>query len=205
MDPITDQALVEEVLKGRKESYALILDRYKTKVYGLLRSMGATSVDAQDLAQETFIKAYCKLSQYQFDSNFAAWLYKIAVNTLKDFYRKKIPIPIEDAYGALEQKTQCRQEEQITNVPEQNYLSKELREEFRKLLQTLPEQCRLIIVLRYSNELSYREIASIVGVSESKVTNSIHRAKKKLKKQLGQKGGDSFELLESIANGKSIV
>lgn len=55
MDPITDQALVEEVLKGRKESYALILDRYKTKVYGLLRSMGATSVDAQDLAQETFM------------------------------------------------------------------------------------------------------------------------------------------------------
>lgn len=90
MDPITDQALVEEVLKGRKESYALILDRYKTKVYGLLRSMGATSVDAQDLAQETFIKAYCKLSQYQLESSFAAWLYKIAVNTLKDFYRKKI-------------------------------------------------------------------------------------------------------------------
>jgi RNA polymerase sigma-70 factor (ECF subfamily) len=78
------------VLKGRKESYALILDRYKTKVYGLLRSMGATSVDAQDLAQETFIKAYCKLPQYQLESSFAAWLYKIAVNTLKDFYRKKI-------------------------------------------------------------------------------------------------------------------
>ncbi|MBP1903645.1 RNA polymerase sigma-70 factor (ECF subfamily) [Paenibacillus turicensis] len=202
MDPITDQALVEEVLQGRKESYALILDRYKTKVYGLLRSMGATSVDAQDLAQETFIKAYCKLSQYQFDSSFAAWLYKIAVNTLKDFYRKRIPMPIENAYGALEEKEQRRQG---ANVPERKYLNKELREELRQLLYTLPEQHRLIMVLRYSNDLSYGEIAGIVGVSERKVSNCIYRAKKNLRKQLGQKGGDSFELLESIANGKSII
>jgi RNA polymerase sigma-70 factor (ECF subfamily) len=202
MDPITDQALVEEVLKGRKESYALILDRYKTKVYGLLRSMGATSVDAQDLAQETFIKAYCKLPQYQLESSFAAWLYKIAVNTLKDFYRKKIPIPIENAYGALEE---TEQRKQGANVPERKYLNKELREELRQLLYTLPEQHRLIMVLRYSNDLSYGEIASIVGVSERKVSNCIYRAKKNLRKQLGQKGGDSFELLESIANGKSII
>jgi RNA polymerase sigma-70 factor (ECF subfamily) len=202
MDPITDQALVEEVLKGRKESYALILDRYKTKVYGLLRSMGATSVDAQDLAQETFIKAYCKLPQYRFESSFAAWLYKIAVNTLKDFYRKKIPIPIENAYSALEEKEQRKQG---ANVPERKYLNKELREELRQLLYTLSEQHRLIMVLRYSNDLSYGKIAAIVGVSERKVSNCIYRAKKNLRKQLGQKGGDSFELLESIANGKSII
>lgn len=124
MDPIEDQALVEEVLKGRKESYALILDRYKTKVYGLLRSMGASPVDAQDLAQETFVKAYCKLSHYQSGCSFAAWLYKIAVNTLKDHYRKKIPRPTETADMILKQVEQ-RQEMNEMNTPEGQYLNKE--------------------------------------------------------------------------------
>lgn len=205
MDPATDQALVEEVLMGRKESYASIVDKYKNKIYGLLRSMGATPIDAQDLAQDTFVKAYFKLSQYQMENSFAAWLYKIAVNTLNDFYRKKIPIPIENVNEALEQKTQRGQHEQRANVPEQKYLNKELRGELRKLLYTLPEQYRLIMILKYSSDFSYREIASIVGISERKVSNSIFQAKKRLKKQLGQKGGDSFGLLESIANGKGII
>ncbi|MGG0824507.1 sigma-70 family RNA polymerase sigma factor [Paenibacillus turicensis] len=205
MDPATDQALVEEVLMGRKESYASIVDKYKNKIYGLLRSMGATPIDAQDLAQDTFVKAYFKLSQYQMENSFAAWLYKIAVNTLNDFYRKKIPIPIENVNEALEQKTQRGQHEQSANVPEQKYLNKELRGELRKLLYTLPEQYRLIMILKYSSDFSYREIASIVGISERKVSNSIFQAKKRLKKQLGQKGGDSFGLLESIANGKGII
>lgn len=205
MDPVTDQALIEEVLMGRKESYASIVDKYKNKIYGLLRSMGATPIDAQDLAQDTFVKAYFKLSQYQMENSFAAWLYKIAVNTLNDFYRKKIPIPIENVNEALEQKTQRGQLEQGANVPEQKYLNKELRGELRKLLCTLPEQYRLIMILKYSSDFSYREIASIVGISERKVSNSIFQAKKRLKKQLGQKGGDSFGLLESIANGKGII
>lgn len=72
-------------------------------------------------------------------------------------------------------------------------------------MYTLPEQYRLIMILRYSNDLSYGEIASIIGVSERKVSNSIYRAKKKLKKQLEQKGGGSFELLESVANGSNIT
>lgn len=205
MDPVTDQALIEEVLMGRKESYASIVDKYKNKIYGLLRSMGATPIDAQDLAQDTFVKAYFKLSQYQMENSFAAWLYKIAVNTLNDFYRKKIPIPIENVNEALEQKTQRGQLEQRANVPEQKYINKELRGELRKLLCTLPEQYRLIMILKYSSDFSYREIASIVGISERKVSNSIFQAKKRLKKQLGQKGGDSFGLLESIANGKGII
>lgn len=75
------------VLDGHKEDYSYLVNRYKNKIYGLLRGMGADHQDAQDITQETFIKAYRKLASHDLDKNFAAWLYTIATNVLKDLWK----------------------------------------------------------------------------------------------------------------------
>ena len=87
-----EQKWISSVLAGHKEEYALLVNQYKNKVYRLLRGMGANHQDAQDLTQETFIKAYRRLATHDKSRNFAAWVYKIATNLLKDLWKNKHPI-----------------------------------------------------------------------------------------------------------------
>ncbi len=182
----TETEILRRIAEGEREHYAEIVERYKDKVYGLLRGMGAKHQDAQDLAQETFIRAYRGLSELREYEHFPAWIYKIAVNLMRDFTKKKRPIPTGEA-----ERLDSGNEE----TPEKMLLAKEMRREVHRILESLPDQERLILLLRYTNELSYEEIADLTGLRLTQVRNRLHRAKKKLYRNLQNEGGASYEML----------
>lgn len=180
-----DHMIIEAVLNGNKQAYADIVRRYQNKLYGLFRKMGASEADAEDLTQETLLKAYRKLASHNPVQSFAGWLYTIAVNLQKDGWRRKKPeSPVLDE--GCERQT-----------PESKLLQKELRSELDRLLERLPEHYRLVLVLRYTNQLSHEEIASVTGMSIRQVTNIIHRAKIRLRKMVEAKEGQRYDILES--------
>ncbi|OWA33351.1 RNA polymerase subunit sigma-24 [Saccharibacillus sp. O16] len=181
----TETELLRRILEGEQDVYAEIVERYKGSVYGLFRGMGAKHQDAQDLAQETFIRAYRGLGELRESERFAAWIYRIAVNLMRDFVKKKRPFPTGEAHML---------EARDGETPERLLIAKEMRHEVHRLLETLPEQERLILLLRYTNELSYEEIAQITGLRLGQIRNRLHRAKRKLYQHLQGEGGTSYEM-----------
>jgi RNA polymerase sigma-70 factor (ECF subfamily) len=166
---------IHNVLEGRKEEYAFLVDKYKNKIYSVLRGLGADHQDAQDLTQETFIKAYRKLSLHDPNRSFAAWLYTIASNLLKDLRRKT---------HHSEWTVHSPPDPSTDTSPEETLLRTEHRTELQLLMQQLPPNYRIVLLLRYTNDLSYEEISGVLGVPLNKVQNDLYRAKKRLKQML---------------------
>ncbi|OWR30183.1 RNA polymerase subunit sigma-24 [Saccharibacillus sp. O23] len=181
----TEAELLRRVAQGEPEVYAEIVDRYKGKIYGLLRGMGAKHQDAEDLSQDTFVRAYRRLGELRERERFAAWLYSIAVNAMKDFAKKKRPIAAGET-GMPEPRNE--------DTPEKLLLAEEMRRDVHRMLEALSEQERLILLLRYTNELSYEEIADMTGLRLGQVRNRLHRAKKKLHRNMQNEGGAGYEM-----------
>ncbi|GIO66706.1 sigma-70 family RNA polymerase sigma factor [Paenibacillus sp. FSL M7-1455] len=192
IDPSRDAALVKQVLAGHKDSFAQLVDTHKNKIYGLLLGMGASPQDAQDYTQEAFLKAYRKLASFREDSSFASWLYTIAVNVMRDAMRKKKDLLADD--GVL------GEGRHHAETPELAFLRKETGGEVQQLINQLPEKYRIVLLLRYTNELSYEEIAGIAGIKVNQVRNRLHRAKKSLCKMVKDKEGIKHEMLESVSD-----
>lgn len=188
---IEEQQIIADILNGNKQLYSVIVNRYKHRIFCFIQGMGIPREDAEDLVQETFIRAYRKLASHRLDSSFSAWLYKIAVNQAIDANRRqKNWLPQE--YIA---------QKEVLNTPENVMLRSEMISEVHALLQVLKDEERLVILLRYTNELSYEEIANITGLSSHQVRNRLHRAKKRMKKALTEEVRD-YELLEASSNGR---
>lgn len=192
-DPSQDVTLVSQVLAGDKRSFTQLVDMHKNKIYGLLRGLGASPQDAQDYTQEAFLKAYRKLAGFREESSFASWLYAIAVNVMNDAGRRKKPEPVEAD-------VLIRVQHHHTETPESAYLRKETGGEVQQLLQQLPDKYRIVLLLRYTNELSYDEIAAIAGIEVNQVHNRLHRAKKSLRKKFKEKEGMIHEMLEACSD-----
>lgn len=180
---------IQNVLTGHKEDYAFIVNRYKNKIYGLLRGMGANHQDAQDLTQETFIKAYRKLASHDLDKNFAAWLYTIATNSLKDLWKKTRPTTnLADETAEIS----------LVDNPEEVFIRWEHRSELLHLMQKLPPNYRTALLLRYTNDLSYEEMCTFLDVPLSKIQNDLYRAKQRLKQIIITQEVKSDEMLKSL-------
>jgi RNA polymerase sigma factor (sigma-70 family) len=165
---------IRRVLEGHKEEYTFLVNRYKNKIYWLLRGMGAEHQDAQDLTQETFIKGYRKLASHDPSKSYAAWLYKIATNQLKDLRRRT----------NIEWMSESPPDLSTGDNPEEVILQAEHRTELYDLIRQLPTNYRVALLLRYTNDLSYEEISEVLDVPMNKIQNDLYRAKKKLKQLL---------------------
>lgn len=191
MEPTDDRFIIEAVLNGNKQAYADIVRRYQNKLYGLFCKMGSSDADAQDLTQETLLKAYRKLAAHNPERSFAGWICTIAVNLQKDRGRRK-------NHDSLVQDDLYEHE-----TPESKLLQKELRSELDRLLEGLPDHYRLVLILRYTNQLNHNEIADITGMSVRKITNVIFRAKLKLRNIVEAKEGQRYDFMGAYRNEKS--
>ncbi|MCZ8517858.1 MULTISPECIES: RNA polymerase sigma factor [Paenibacillus] len=191
MESETDREIVERVLAGHTESFAILVRRYKGKLFGLLRGLGVPSQDAQDMAQEAFIKAYHNLSTHRPEKSFSAWLYTITTNIWRDSVKRKKLILTE-------------LDEDLTASGqgfEEQLLRAESREELYQVMERLPEHYRLALLLRYTNDLSYEEISQLLGVGVPKVRNDLYRAKERMRLLLSKKEGAGHGLLKPQGDG----
>ncbi|MCS7302620.1 MAG: RNA polymerase sigma factor [Candidatus Kapabacteria bacterium] len=177
-----DAALVEDYLHGnREQAAARFVQQYQRFVYGVaLRHLGGNHQDAQDVAQETFIRAFRSLHRFKGESSLQTWLYRIAVNTCLSYRRRwrrwiRLDSIVETA------------DELVSSLPlpDREVEDGEFLDSFLRLLEQLPPKQRETFYLRYVEGLSYEEISRMLGVSVSGLKANYHHAIRKLATMLG--------------------
>lgn len=174
---LTDQMLVEKVQLGDQKAFNLLVIRYQHKVASLI-SRYVPQGDVPDVAQEAFIKAYRAIGSFRGDSAFYTWLYRIAVNTAKNYLVAQGRRPPSNDLDAsdVENFETSNALKEISN-PENLMLSEELRRVVFQTIESLPEDLRVAITLRELDGLSYEEIAVIMDCPVGTVRSRIFRAR----------------------------
>ncbi|MGG4452999.1 RNA polymerase sigma factor [Brevibacillus porteri] len=186
-----DWLLIQQVQTGNRDAYAHLVDKYKDRLYSYLYRMTGQQQDAQDLTQEAFIKAYCQLDKYKPTDAFLAWLYRIASNLCIDAWRKNKHY----AKTHLEETTLIE-----SDTPEKAYLEKEKQDTLQQQIMALGEEYRVVFLLKYMEQQSYKEISESLHIPVTTVQMRIHHAKKKLRASITQEmsgGAAIYELLQN--------
>ena len=176
-EQLTDQALVERVQQGDKKAFNLLVSRYQNKVAGLLTRYISPN-DIPDVVQESFIKAYRSIGSFRGDSAFYTWLYRIAVNTAKNYLtaQGRRP-PSEDILAEDAESYDVGTNLRVVDTPENEMLSNELKNIVFDTIKGLQEDLRTAITLREIEGLSYEEIAEIMDCPIGTVRSRIFRAR----------------------------
>lgn len=176
---------IKEVIKGDQNAFGEIIELYKDKVYQLCYRMLGNSHEAEDIAQEAFIRAFINIDRYNLDRKFSTWLYRIATNLCIDRIRKKKPDYYLDAeVSGTDGLTLYSQVAAEGILPEDEVANMELQDIIQKEILKLPEKYRSVILLKYIEELSLNEICEILDLPLGTVKTRIHRGREALKKQL---------------------
>ena len=173
-----DQALVERVQRGEKQAFDVLVLKYQNKIIQLVNRYVHDSDEARDVAQEAFIKAYRAIGRFRGDSAFYTWLYRIAINTAKNYLvasGRRPPQSDIDAQDAEQYEGAIGLKEYAT--PERLLLKDEIQEAIATAIDELPDDLRTAITLRELEGLSYEEIAQTMECPIGTVRSRIFRAR----------------------------
>lgn len=175
--------LVSQVKSGNQEAFEGLVEIYKDKIYRLCYRMVGDRHEAEDLAQEAFIRAYINIQKYSGSYKFSTWLYRIATNLCIDKLRKKKPDYSMDAeMPGTEGATLYHQVAGTDPLPEEEIEEKEKSDHLQQEIMKLPEKYRTAILLKYIEDLSLEEISSVMDLPVPTVKTRIHRGREALKK-----------------------
>lgn len=174
-----DYELIQQALKGSQAAYSSIMSRYREPIYYLVLKMIRNEVEAEDLAIETFEKAFKKLEQYTPQYAFSTWLFRIATNHCIDFIRKKKlkTTSIDEANDNREDGSWGIQVETKTKDPEEKIIEQQKIELMREVVSRLDDPYKELVELRYFKELSYEEIADERQIPLGTVKAQLFRAR----------------------------
>ncbi|GDX40471.1 RNA polymerase sigma factor RpoE [Armatimonadota bacterium] len=184
----TDTLLIQRAQANDRTAFNEIVLRYKSKVYNYISRMVRSSADAEDLTQETFVRAYLSIHSFQSRASLNTWLFRIATNLCIDFSRKtKAHIQASSLSQTCYEDDDTGSQRDILDVsydPQRVLISKELGRELDTALSQLPEKLRTVILLYDMEGLSYEEISSIVNVPLGTVKSRIFNARAQLREAL---------------------
>lgn len=182
---LTDDKLIEQAREGDQRAYWQLVNRYQKTVYHVAYKIVRNEQTAEDISQETFMKAFNALASYRSEFRFSTWLCKIAANTSIDFLRKKriqelsLDREIETEEGSVEFEVA-----DYSFHPEREYEAKQQRISINRAVANLSERYRQVILYRHRDDKSYEEIAELLNVPVGTVKARIFRARELLKKSL---------------------
>jgi len=181
----SDLELVRRAQRNERGAFDLLVLRYQHKVIKLVARLLRDQTEAEDVAQEAFVKAYRALGSFRGDSAFYTWLYRIAVNTARNAIasRQRRPLDYETELSENEQAA-LASKMRHTDTPEANALSEEIRATVNEAIEQLPEDLRTAIVLREVEGLSYEEIAAAMDCPVGTVRSRIFRAREAIDRSL---------------------
>ena len=194
-DPLsqsTDSELVARVLKGDKDAFRPIVERYQNRLYAMVVGMVRDEAEARDLVQNAFIKSYQSLDTFRLDSSFYTWIYRIAMNLAIDSCRKRR----RRKTGSFDEAVAARDDDgemlelHHTDGPAEALQRKELRQRIFAAMEELTEEQREVLLLREVEGLSYAEISESMGIPEGTVMSRLFYARKKMQGLL-REGGDT--------------
>ena len=184
-----EAVLVQRIQAGDETAFAEMMEAYQTQMYNLaLRTVGNPE-DAADMTQEAFLRAYRAMGSFRGESKLSVWLYRLTTNVCIDFLRSKGRKPTVSL--TMENEDEEPQELDVADErfdPVEEFQRKELRRSVQRGLQALPEDSRVILILRELEGLSYAEIGERLQLEEGTVKSRLFRARKKLCEFLRQDG-----------------
>lgn len=180
-----DQQLVERVQRGDKRAFDLLVLKYQHKILGLIVRFVRDPHEAQDVAQEAFIKAYRALANFRGDSQFYTWLYRIAINTAKNYLVARGRRPPESDISAEDAEFMDGDHDlKDIESPERLMLRDEIEASVHRAIAALPEDLRTALTLREFDGLSYEDIAAVMQCPVGTVRSRIFRAREAVDKAL---------------------
>lgn len=183
-----DYLLLKRIKKGDHEAFAALVDKYKQPIMNMLVRIVRDPIEAEDLAQSTFVQAYRAIDKFNFSSRFATWLFTIARNLALNELRRRSRHPadsFEQSAVETEENTFLHQyEDKKSPIPFEHILKDELVKKVEEALAQLPENQRTAIILFQQEDMSYEEIAEVLGCSLSATKSIIHRGRETLKQLL---------------------
>lgn len=201
---LSDQAIIALVKRGERDAYRVVVERYQERLIALAYDVLKNRAEAEDVAQESFVKAYLALDSFKGDSSFYTWLYRIAYHMAIDARRKSnrrdevsasTPVGNEDSSVSLESTLQAPTEADPAAILEQ----KQRASCVDSALRGISPEHRAIIMMRELDGLSYEEIAEVVGISKGTVMSRLHYARKRIQEALsGLWGGRDCEINPNI-------
>jgi RNA polymerase sigma-70 factor (ECF subfamily) len=184
----TDAVLVERTVAGDPRAYELLVIKYQRRIERLIGRMVRDTDLVQDIAQETFIRAYRALGQFRGDAQFYTWLYRIAVNTAKKTLMdlRRDPVVTETALRSDDADETSAVENELTTeeTPESVLAAKEIAQAVNQAMQALPEELRQAVTLREIEGLSYEDIAEAMNCPIGTVRSRIFRAREAISQRV---------------------
>jgi RNA polymerase sigma-70 factor, ECF subfamily len=190
---------------GNHEEFSRVVETYSNKVYRLATNMLNNQLDAEDVLQETFIKAYRGIKSFDGRSKISTWLFRIATNEALMILRRKQPnfLSIDEPVETEEGEQEPVQIVDWCCLPENEYLSDETRVRLNGAIQTLPDNLRVVFLLRDINDLSTHEVAEVLGLSDTAVKTRLSRARLRLREELSGYFGERVRIIRETLGKQS--
>ncbi|NLM96628.1 MAG: sigma-70 family RNA polymerase sigma factor [Halanaerobiaceae bacterium] len=184
---LSDIELVQEFKDGSEQAFAELIERFQHRVYNTTLRMLGNREDALDTAQECFIKVYKNIKKFKGDSSFSTWLFRITTNACRDELRKrKRRLPVYTDINSDDENNTIQNISNGSNEPEKITISRDINESIQELVNQLPEDQKLVFILREFQDLSYQEIAEILDISMGSVKSRLSRARRSLRQDLNK-------------------
>lgn len=190
MEALADEDIVQRVLSGERDMFEIIMRRYNRRIYRTVRSIVRDDVEAEDVMQDAYVRAYTNLGQFAGLAKFSTWLTRIAVNEALARVRMKkrlVHVQPGEAANGIGMNIYVSK----TPDPEQNTLAKELASMLEEAVDSLPEAYRSVFVLRHIEDMSTAETAECLDLSEEAVKVRLFRARALLRDELCSRIGSA--------------
>jgi RNA polymerase sigma-70 factor (ECF subfamily) len=178
MEPRSDIELVQEVRNGRRQAFTELMRRYQERVYWVARRIVGSHDDADDVVQETFVKAYLALGEFRGDSSFFTWIYRIAVNLSLNALRKR------QVLNYLHESELLSRILPSPDDPEKDLEHSETESALHRAVATLPEKQKAVFVMRYFDEMTYEEIGRVLKTSIGGLKANYFHALRKVREHM---------------------
>ncbi|MDD3320540.1 MAG: RNA polymerase sigma factor [Paludibacter sp.] len=179
---MSEQEIIQNIVNGDSSKFRGLVEKYQPMVFRTVMGFVHSKEDAEDLTQDVFISIYQSLNRFQGDSEFSTWLYRIAVNTSINYVNKQNRRNLFQQVGDFFQNINSN--ENFEKNPEELTIEKEREHHIKKAIDSLSEKQRTAFVLSKYDNLSQKEIANIMNISEGAVEQHLQRAKKNLQQNL---------------------
>lgn len=184
--PADDTCLVQETLAGNQASFQLLVERYQARLFALVRHYTRNPAEIEDVVQETFLKAYHRLDSFQHQSSFYTWIYRIAVNTVLDFQKKRGRSPVQVVEDPEIVPGSVQDSPRVVS-PDARLEREEIARITQEILADMPEIFRTVLVMREFEDMAYQDIADVLGISIGTVESRLFRARARFKEKLLQR------------------
>lgn len=190
----TIKHVVKQVKKGNHEAFGFLIEQFEQPIFQHCYRLLGSFHDAEEVAQETFVKAYTNIKTFKQRQNFTPWLYRIATNTAIDWMRKKKPLYVLDQPITAGETATYLDQMMDEKLSTQEIIERqESWDELQHMLMQIPNKYRHALVLKYVDQFSIKEIAAILDLPEGTIKTHIHRGRDAMRKQIDQSkvGGKS--------------